>query len=441
MTGTAFPFPEGFLAVVAPLLGDGLGDFIASYRHLPRRALRFSGRGPRPAFLPNAQAVPWAQNAVYLEPGQRPGAHALHWAGAFYVQEPSAMAAAAALFVQAGDRVLDLCAAPGGKAGQLSENAGPEGFLLANDPVYPRALELSRNLERLGAINAAVTCAEPAALAQRFPNYFDKILVDAPCSGEGMFKKEPAALERWHPGLPAASARLQAEILLKAGEMLRPGGLLVYSTCTFNPVENEGVVEGFLRARPDFSLRPFSLHGLPAAATGLMRLWPHQVPGEGHFIALLQKEAGGPESPARLYETRPHPLLAQVNAALGDWVEAPKKADAVFGSTAVALPRACPSLDGLNLLRLGLHLGGLTRKTPRPDHALALAVPALNTLEVDEALAERFRLGEVLEAPPTLSGFAAPRLQGWQLGWGKASQGTLKNHYPKGLRRFSLPEQ
>lgn len=431
--------PEDFVKLLAPLLGSGLDAFLASYIKPPLKALRFSNRGPVPDLPFLGDAVPWAPGAFYVAEGHQPGAHPLHWAGAYYLQEPSAMAAAGALQVQPGERVLDLCAAPGGKSGQLAEMAGPEGFLLANDPVPNRAVELSRNLERMGVINAAVTCEAPERLAARFTGFFDKILVDAPCSGEGMFKKEPAALEEWHSGLPEASARLQKGILGHAAAMLRPGGLLAYSTCTFNTIENEGVVLDFLERNPDFRPQAFTLPGLPQAESGFLRLWPHLIQGEGHFIALLRRE-DGPKAAIRPYPNEKHPLLLAVQAALGDWVQGPAWADAVLRDSAVMLPLGCPDMAGLKVLRLGLHLGGLAGKTPRPDHALALAMKARRQIEINEEEAGRFRAGEVLSIPETLSGFAATLYLGWQLGWGKAGQGVLKNHYPKGLRRFTPPD-
>ena len=349
------------------------------------------------------------------------------------------MAAASALRPKPGERVLDLCAAPGGKACQLADMMAGQGLLVANDPVPARAAELGRNLERLGVTHALALCAQPRQLAGAFPEAFDKVLVDAPCSGEGMFRKSPDSLARWSLELTRSCATLQSHILSQAAILLRPGGIMAYSTCTFNRDENEGVVEAFLLAHPGFELLPFTLPGLPAADTGMLRLWPHRVRGEGHFIALLRKNGADgaerrplpPPLPAGRVERA---IMDAVGGALPGWVRTAVLPDAVLNGIAVTSPEGCPDLRGFRVLRQGLHLGGVKGKTPLPDHALALAAQPLHQFPVSLEQAERFRRGEEIPAPG-LAGFCSPALEGWPLGWGKASGGILKNHYPKGLRR------
>lgn len=346
------------------------------------------------------------------------------------------MAAVSALAPLPGERVMDLCAAPGGKAAQIADRMRGSGLLAANDPVPARAKELSRNLERMGVPNAVVLCEPPELLARALPEAFDRVLADAPCSGEGMFRKEPAVRTQWRADSPPACARRQSAILDCAAVMLRPGGTLAYSTCTFNRLENEGVIEGFLSRHPDVHPEPFSLPGLPPAPDGQLRLWPHRIPGEGHFVALMRKKG-----PAPGLHVRPpgcHPAdkaLSSVNQTLGGWVRGEVRANARFAGRAVAAPGGYEAFLGLNMLRLGLHLADLTGKTPRPEHALALWADAVSEVPLEEAAARRYRRGEEVPCPPSLSGFSAASFQGWNLGWGKAVAGTLKNHYPKGLRQ------
>lgn len=413
--------------------------FLDSFHQPPHRAVRFS---PRREHAPQAwctDSVPWAEDAWYFAGDTQPGGMLLHWAGAFYIQEPSAMAAVTALDPQAGQAVLDLCAAPGGKSCQIAGLMAGEGLLLANEPVTSRARELSRNLERMGVINAVVTSNKPERLAEKFPAYFDRILIDAPCSGEGMFRKNPEVMKSWHPGLPGELSQLQLHILGQAAGMLKPGGRMVYSTCTFNSTENEGVIASFLRAHQGFSLKQFSLPGLRDAADGMLRIWPHISKGEGHFIALLEKaaETGNPAASVLFGDKTTKDrrrLLSAVNGALPEWMETPVSADGFLGDTAVSLPRPCPDLEGLFTLRLGLHLASLVGKTMKPNHALAAAMKARNRLQLDRKEAECFRRGETLKVSGILQGYCCAEYEGWPLGWGKALNGILKNHYPKGLR-------
>jgi 16S rRNA C967 or C1407 C5-methylase (RsmB/RsmF family)/NOL1/NOP2/fmu family ribosome biogenesis protein len=237
----------------------------------------------------------------------RPGRHPYHAAGVFYSQEPSAASAAPLLDVRPGMRVLDLCAAPGGKSSQLASALGGRGLLVANEFVADRAEVLKQNLERMGAANAVVLNESAGRIAAALPAFFDRVLVDAPCSGEGMFRKEPEAVRQHSAALVRQCAALGAEILAAAAETLAPGGILVYSTCTFSPEEDEGQIGDFLASHPDFTLLPalgasplsFGSPGEgnragahPCDVSLLRRIWPAQG-GEGHFLARLQK-AGTP---------------------------------------------------------------------------------------------------------------------------------------------------
>ncbi|MBQ9265119.1 MAG: RsmF rRNA methyltransferase first C-terminal domain-containing protein [Clostridia bacterium] len=430
-------FPSGWIEQLQPLLGDQLPDFLHSYDQPPLRGIRM-----RPGRTPIADAgkpVPWAENGYYLPLDSLAGAVPAHDAGAYYLQEPSAMAAAAALHPQPDDRVLDLCAAPGGKSTQLAVYMQGRGVLVCNEPVPSRAQVLSRNMERMGVKNAVVISALPEDISGRWTDYFDKILVDAPCSGEGMFRRHPETRLEWNAASPAGCAQRQKQILTHAARMLRPGGMLAYSTCTFNPTENEGVIQAFLHAYPAFSLVPFALPGLPEN-DGMLHLWPHQVQGEGHFVALLKKaedalaankgkHMGAGVCPPGKGER----ALAQ--AFLTEQIAEQIEPSGLFAGHLVMPPEDMPPIEKIKVLRLGLHLGEIKGKVFIPDHALALACTPLRRWEVTEEEARRYQQGEVLTVPEGMKGFYVPALDGLSLGWGKASDGQLKNHYPKGLRR------
>ncbi len=427
MTG----LPSGFLDQLKPLLGDDLERFIASFDQPAHRGIRFSTRRVPPAVSGLLSPIPWAGNAWYLAEDATAGSHPLHDAGAYYLQEPSAMAAVSALAPQPGDLVLDLCAAPGGKATQIADRLKGEGALVANEINPARARILARNLERMGIVNAAVTCESPARLAQRLPAAFDSILVDAPCSGEGMFRREPDTRAQWRMESPAGCALRQIEILRSAALLLRPGGKLVYSTCTFNEVENEALISGFLDEHPGLKLQPFHLPGLPEAQAGMLRIWPHLHPGEGHFVALMTLD--GDAAPRKM--PPPRKCLPEISALVASWAHAPVPANHIAGRTAIHVSPALPDLTGLRVISLGPALADLSSPTPKPAHALALISQPRQMIELILEDALRFQQGHPLSVPAALTSWTAPCLSGWPLGWGKASGGIMKNHYPKGLRR------
>ena len=296
-------YPAAFLDECREILKDEFPAFLRALALPPRRALRLNPQrnGAEQAaapFLPDgAPRVPWEPLGRYLAADAKPGAGIAHAAGAFYLQDASAMAPVAALDPRPGERVLDLCAAPGGKSGQIAARLNGRGFLLSNEIEFSRARILLGNLERLGVTNAFVTSAPAEALARALPAFFDRVLVDAPCSGEGMFRRDPEAASQWNPDAPAGCAARQTAILNDAARMVRPGGKLVYSTCTFNRLENEGTVREFLRAHPDFEPDAFDLPGVGASRDGCLRLWPHRIEGEGHFLARFTRK--GEETCAR----------------------------------------------------------------------------------------------------------------------------------------------
>lgn len=348
-----------------------------------------------------------------------------------------------------GEHVLDLCAAPGGKTTQLALRMAGQGTLICNEPVPDRARILSRNVERMGVTNAVVVSAYPDALADAWEDAFDAIQCDAPCSGEGMFRRHPETRAEWNAQSPAGCAKRQGEILDQAARMLRPGGRLVYSTCTLNTVENEGVVEAFLQRHPDFSLRGFALPELDAPE-GMVTIYPHRVRGEGHFAALLVRQGTG----GNAWRLSPMPAdarryLLNVQRDLPDWVR-PNYAMLRRGGEECdlfLLPDLPERMPRVQVLRHGLHLGVVKASRVKgkpavftPDHALALAagtlLPDVPQISLTYEQARLYQNGQTL--PAEEKGWVLACYLGVPLGWGKVSSGEMKNHYPRGLRRQGM---
>ena len=432
--------PEAFLQRMREQLGPEYPDFLHSYEAPFRRGIRLNPLKPcdeKPdGVLP---PVTWEPTGYLLDGASAAGAVPLHEAGAWYLQEPGAMLPAAVLDARPGERVLDLCAAPGGKATQSALRMAGHGLLIANEPVPKRAQVLSANIERMGIVHAAVVSALPDALAKRWPGFFDAVQVDAPCSGEGMFRRHPETVAEWTPDAPERCAARQADILDAAAAMVRPGGRLVYSTCTFNRAENEDTVAAFLARHPDFRLKPFSLPGADAPE-GMLTCWPHRMPTEGQFTALLVREGTEEASKARTQRAFPAPDRQRLRLWRDFAPEGSPEPNAAMGDVLLRVPEELPPLDGLKVLRCGLKLGEARGKLFLPDHAWAMAAerPAFPTIPIHGEEALRWLRGEELSAPENLRGWALPTLNGLALGWGKASGGALKNHYPKGLRRSDL---
>ena len=483
-----FSLPGGFATRMRSLLGESeYAELEASYDRDSEgsiKALRVNTLKLTPekfrelsskAFgISDLEPVPWESTGFYYPDSMRPGRHPYHAAGLYYIQEPSAMAAAALSGVKRGERVLDLCAAPGGKTTQLAAMMQGEGLLLANEINTQRAKILSENVERCGVRNAIVTNMDSGALRDRFTSWFDRILVDAPCSGEGMFRKEEAARTGWSMDNIRLCAARQDEILDNAAAMLSEGGTLVYSTCTFAPEEDEGTVCRFLERHPDFSVIALPAehgfeHGRPewAAVSGMgedssgrkensgrseetagaVRLWPHRVRGEGHFIAMLRKDG---ENAVKTCTDR---VRAADRSSLACWKEfaqeeitgfdAPEERIVKFGDELYLLP-AMIDLTGLKVMRAGIDLGSIRKGRFEPAHALAFALKKENfrqsinlSLPSDLQDALNYLKGMTLPADPGVKGWTVLMTDGFPIGWTKAAGGVLKNHYPKGLRWLS----
>lgn len=465
--------PEQFLKRMERMLGEEFEDFLTAYDRSKSPSLRLNaGKGEQEHLLERAgfslRHVPWAEEGRYYKEEERPGKHPYHAAGLYYIQEASAMAPVKALDPRPGEVVLDLCAAPGGKSTQIGTAMQGKGLLISNEPHPVRAKTLSENMERMGIKNSLVVSHEPEVLAERFPQYFDKILVDAPCSGEGMFRKSEEALTGWSLENIKLCADRQDRILASAACMLKPGGRLVYSTCTFAPEENEGTVSRFLACHSDFYAGEINIcDGMESGQAGFLegtlqkhiadeikktvRLWPHKLEGEGHFMALLIRQ----NKEEDFMEEEPLPERGSFRGVicekglskkeLTEWKVFEKQYLNIqlsglfisFGEQLYLAPEIMPALKGLKVLRSGLHLGTMKKGRFEPSHALALALcpgEAVNCLNLSLTEAERYLKGETLPAQGE-KGWYLITVDECSIGWGKLSGGVMKNHYPKGLRR------
>ena len=426
--------PEAFLQRMQGQLGSEYPQFLESLERPRAVALRFNplkGEIPQLPFV--GAPVPWEPMGFYYDPGSRPGLHVYHEAGVYYLQEASAMAPVMLLDPQPGERICDLCAAPGGKTTQIAARMAGEGFLLCNEFSPKRAKILSRNIERMGVANALVTNETVENLARHYPDFFDRVLVDAPCSGEGMFRKEEAAVTDWSQETVEMCARRQAQILDSAARLVRPGGRLVYSTCTFAPEEDEQAVSAFLERHPEFTPLEVEAPWFDPAEKGGHRLWPHKLLGEGHYAAVLCRAAGeAEETPCAPGEKLPK---AWLEFARENGIALPEGKAILFGQTLYWAPEAMPRLTRLKVLRPGLELGQLKKDRFEPAHALALWLRSCRNEESYQPGSpqlEAYLHGDVI--PSGKKGWCLVKAGPYSLGWGKGDGNVLKNHYPKGLR-------
>ena len=427
--------PQEFLDRMKHQLGEEYPQFLESLERPRAVALRFNprkGDAPELSFVGNP--VPWEPQGYYYDPEARPGLHPYHEAGVYYLQEASAMAPVALLDPQPGERICDLCAAPGGKTTQIAGRMAGEGFLLCNEINPKRAKILSRNIERLGIPNAMVTNEHPKNLASKYASFFDRVLIDAPCSGEGMFRKEEAAVTDWSQETVEMCANRQAEILHSGAQLVRPGGRLVYSTCTFAPEENELAIRAFLETHPEFTPETVDAPWFAAGENGSFRMWPHKLLGEGHFAAVLRKMEGSEEE---IKQTAGEKLpKAWEEFAKQMEIALPEGKTIAFGQSLYWAPEELPDIRGIRVLRPGLELGEMKKDRFEPAHALALWLKnAANTKDIsaDSKETSAYMHGETI--PWEGKGWCLVRVDGFSLGWGKGDGSTLKNHYPKGLRR------
>lgn len=429
--------PQEFLNRIKKQLGEEYPAFLESLERPRAVALRFNPlKGEKPTLPFVKDPVPWEPMGYYYDPDARPGLHPYHEAGVYYLQEASAMSAVALLDPQPGERVCDLCAAPGGKTTQIAGRMMGEGFLLCNEINPKRARILGQNIERMGVANALVTNEHPQRLAEKYAGYFDRVLIDAPCSGEGMFRKEESAVTDWSQETVEMCARRQAEILHSGAKLLKAGGRLVYSTCTFAPEENEQTIENFLQTHPEFAREAVDAPWFTPAGEGAFRLWPHKLLGEGHFAAVLRKT--GEE------ETDAVPIAGQkMPKEWNDFAKAlsiqlPAGKALLFGSSLYWVPEEMPDIHRIKVVRPGLELGQVKKNRFEPAHALALWLKKCENIQNLPAGSEGIRkylAGEVI--PGQVRGWCLITVDGYSIGWGKGDGNSIKNHYPKGLRRNS----
>ncbi len=475
-----FDLPQSFVDKMGKLLGDELSGFLDCYSQPHKAGLRVNTLKLSPEGFENISPVEiskikWIPNGYYYDTEKQPAKHPFYYAGLYYIQEPSAMTPASLLPVKEGGRVLDLCAAPGGKSTELGARMNGRGVLVTNDISNSRAKALLKNIELFGIKNAMVMSEAPNRLAERFEGWFDSILVDAPCSGEGMFRKSHAIIKNWEQYGTGYYAGLQREILPSAVKMLRPGGYLLYSTCTFSPEEDEGTCSFILDNFPDMHLVPAIRDDDPAyagfcrgiaeymggreEAAYTLRLYPHRIGGEGHFIALFRKDpdlgldrgdrsngVSGPKKQIRLtgqakdfierigFDIPPERLTIRDNRLY----MLPEYDGDGSGNTGTM-----PRLDGLRILRSGLLLGEIKQDRFEPSQALACALKAEeydNTTDLDPNGHDVIRYLKC-ESPDNVSqasdGYVLVCCGGFPLGWGKLSGGRLKNKYLPGWRMMT----
>ena len=491
--------PEAYQKKIQSLLGDDYDEYLNSFNHNCGQTLRVNQLKMMPAEFfrrfPLCQKesatnikleqVPWCENGFYCDGDKRLSLHPYYYAGAYYIQEPSAMAPASFLPVEPGDKVLDLCAAPGGKTTALAAKLQGKGVLVANDISISRCKALLKNVEMAGVRNCMITCETPEKLAERFDSYFDKILVDAPCSGEGMFRRDPSMIKNWSSQEVERYSELQKQILRTAASMLKPGGYLLYSTCTYSPEENEQVVECLLQDDSSFSLVELPLYdgvdqGHPEWTLGqrdeikyCRRFWNHRVEGEGQFTALLKKtESNGKVTVELSEKSMPDEKIVstkkgkkkksgkgkkgmrkenQIEERGGKIPEEmlsffkncslsiPEERVEFIEERAFLLPEDLPDFTGIRVVRSGLYLGDCKKRRFEPSQALAMALsseeyPSRLSLSADDDCLEKYLRCETIEGQVD-DGWVLVCVDDLPLGWGKSSRGTIKNKYAAGWRK------
>ena len=453
--------PADFLNTLEGMLGTkGLNRYIESLECERVYGLRTNPLKATPEQLKSlltclTHNVPWLPEGFYFSPENRPTKSVWYHAGLFYVQEPSAMLPAAVAGIEPGHTVLDICAAPGGKTTQAAGYLQGKGLIVANDISISRCKPLVKNIELSGVTNAIVICEKPERLAGRFVDFFDRILIDAPCSGEGMFRKDKSAISSWSRHKPEACAAIQWNILNKAAIMLKPGGRMVYSTCTFEPSENEDMIEWFLGAHNEFSIVPINCSelGISATTSGAGRIWPHLQEGEGHFVCVLSKStnnshrindssktkedtAVGAQKLSSRHKNLEHVSMDYFRGFCEEYLTNELDGNFVtLGESLYKIPSPMPDLGGIRTVRNGWYLGELKIKRFEPSQAFAMGLKksdVRNTINFSSNSrdAERYLKGESFDVEAK-NGWALVCVDGYPLGWAKVQNGRMKNKYLK----------
>lgn len=458
--------PEIFLERMKKMLGNEYNSFLNSYNTQNNFSLRLNPL-KQTDFLgfENNQSVPWEKYGYYYNESERPGKSVYHDIGLYYIQEASAMSVAEILSPTQDDIVLDLCASPGGKSTQIATLMNNCGLLISNEIIPRRATILSDNIARLGITNTIVLNETPENVAKKFSNYFTKIIVDAPCSGEGMFRKNPEAINEWSQENVAMCAERQLNILNTIKDTLIPGGTLVYSTCTFSPEEDEQVIEKFISENPGFSLldinHTYFSKGIISNTLNnfteiekTARIFPHKTKGEGHFIAKMVKSPNSQSTDIQkikqLKSNINNKTLSIINSFMKDAsIALPNGVLLNFSNHIYLTPTNTPNLDKLKIQMAGLYLGEIDKnKNFIPSHNLAIATTIQNNnptatnspitnkfIELSTAQLENYINGSTIDTETILSSWTILTYKNNPVGWGKIVNNTIKNHYPKYLRK------
>ena len=455
--------PEKFEIKMKHLLKEEFPDYIACYDEPRYYGLRVNTNKISveefQKICPFAiTPIPWIENGFYYD-GENitPSRHPYYFAGLYYLQEPSAMTPASRLPVEPGDKVLDICAAPGGKATELGAKLNGEGLIAANDISNSRAKGLLKNMEVFGIGNMLVLSEEPGKLTGYFPEYFDKILIDAPCSGEGMFRKDKKMVRAWEEHGPEFFCNIQKSIILQAAAMLKPGGMMLYSTCTFDERENEQVIEHLLKNCPQFRIEKIEPYyegfceGFPEMTESkeetlkdTVRIFPHKMKGEGHYVALVRKGEKAGQRELTLPVSTRRKLPEELTQFLKDVKKEfqPSRIE-IHGERVYYMPEGLPEVRGIRFLRTGLLMGELKKNRFEPSQAFAMSLKKeeyahIIDLPADDERIVRYLKGETLDVDELASakekGWYLVCVDGFPLGWGKLAGGTLKNKYLPGWR-------
>lgn len=443
--------PLAFTEKMEKLLGDEYNEFVSTYdtehyKGIRINTLKISVEEYLKITPYDLKSVPWVKEGFYYidDEKDRPGKHPHYHCGLYYIQEPSAMIPVEVLDPKPGDKVLDISAAPGGKSTQIGAKLKGEGVIVANDISPKRTKALVKNIEIFGIENSVVTNEEPKKLAQKFVEYFDKILVDAPCSGEGMFRRDPKATKSWSEFSAHECCSMQKDILQCIPKLLKPGGRLVYSTCTFSPEENEGTIDWFLREFPEFEVEAIEgMEGLDRGRpewieandelvkTG--RAWPHKIKGEGHFVARLRKKDNSSVSSFK-------PFILN-NKEIEEFIKFEEENLKInfrdrlhrVGNRLYAIPHDVPELTGINVVNTGLYIGEFLKNRFEPSQALAMALKKEDVTSYVDILSESIEAIKYLKGETLLldgeKGWKLVCIDGYPVGWGKQIQGSLKNYY------------
>ncbi len=440
--------PIDFMTEMEQLLQDDYPAFLESYSRPSKKGVRLNplkcAWSTLEENLPfTLTPSPFSPFSYYIEEKDaKVGTLPLHHAGAFYSQEPSAASAVTVLNPQQGETVLDLCAAPGGKSTQIAGMLGGNGLLWSNEIVKNRANILLSNIERLGVRNGVVSSCHPDILCSKLAGFFDKVLVDAPCSGEGMFRRDQQAIADWSLEHVKACAARQAAILDSAAQAVKENGILVYSTCTFSKEENEDTVSGFLERHAEFELEDCNVSfGRPGIGLDKTRRIYPMDGGDGHFVAKLRRVKENPSYP-KLFAPKQKQDVKLAQELLTSVIKEPWEHEILqVKEQFLLLPEGLPQLDGLGVLRAGVLLGEGKTNRIEPAHGLFMAAKQEDLHQVlsfanDDPALKQFLRGEEIAVPNHLKGFAGIAVEGVLTGFGKCSAGRLKNRYPKGLRIF-----